>query len=393
MTPFYFFLSLIPFYSWVYIVFFHGRKLFSTELYFWTNKIIFEKFYNNVNTSSKNKVDKICVIIPARNEEDSIGNTLKSIIDQKIDHLEIILIDDNSTDKTTSRAKLKMKKEKFQRFKLLRGKTLPKGWSGKTWALKQGVDYALKRNHKYFLFLDSEIIVKDCIIRDVKNFLENNKLLMVSLMAKLNCSNFWEKLLIPSFIFFFQKLYPFNEVNDHRKKIAAAAGGFIFCESKIFESSNLYDQIKNKVIDDCNLAKLIKKKGRIWLGLTDRVVCQRKYQGLYEIWMMVSRTAFEQLNHSILLLLFSVLGLISIYILPFINLYVFFKQNNFLLALNVMSIFLMTASIIPTINFYKLKFWYYFSLPISGFLYLCMTLSSAYNHFFKNGNNWKGRTY
>ena len=134
-------------------------------------------------------------------------------------------------------------------------------------------------------------------------FSKSENFIMISLMAKLNCNSFWEKMLIPSFIFFFQKLYPFNYVNDKKKNLAAAAGGFIFCKASEFKKENLYNKISNKVIDDCNIAKLLKKNGAIWLGLTNQIKSGRNYKNLNSIWNMVSRTAFEQLNHSLILLL------------------------------------------------------------------------------------------
>ena len=136
------------------------------------------------------------------------------------------------------------------------------------------------------------------------------------------------KLLIPSFIYFFQKLFPFNQVNSKNNKLSAAAGGFILCKSEIFKDINLYEIIKDKIIDDCNLAKLIKKNGKVWLSLTTRVESRRSYQTLSEIWKMVSRTAYEQLNNSILNLILSIFGLFMLYIFPLMSLIFFFKSRN-----------------------------------------------------------------
>ncbi len=213
-------------------------------------------------------------------------------------------------------------------------------------------------------------------------------------MAKLRCDMFWEKLLIPSFIYFFQKIYPFCKVNNHKTKLAAAAGGFILCRSSAFSEVNLYEKIKDKVIDDCNIAKLFKKKGGIWIGLTNKVSSQRNYKNLSEIWNMVARTAFEQLNHSIFLVILSIVGMLIIYIFPYLSLlnqFLNFDKNEFLM--NLITILLMTFSLTPTIKFYKLRFVYFFSLPISGFLYICMTANSALNYILRDGNIWKGRKY
>ena len=213
-------------------------------------------------------------------------------------------------------------------------------------------------------------------------------------MAKLNCSSFWEKLLIPSFIFFFQKLYPFSRVNDSDDSLAAAAGGFILCDAKVFRKTNLYNNIKNKVIDDCNLAKTIKPHGKIWLGLTNKVVSKRTYFKLSEIWKMVSRTAFEQLDHSILNLCFSILGMFIIYLFPLSSIIICLIDNfSFFIFLNFLTLILIISSYIPTVIFYKINFIYFFSLPLSSIFYMMMTINSAFNYYLRKGNIWKGRKY
>ena len=81
------------------------------------------------------------------------------------------------------------------------------------------------------------------------------------------------------FYLFFQKLYPFKESKQSQGKSSRAAGGFIMCKAELFKKQNLYEQIKDKIIDDCNLAKIIKGTGNhIWLGLTNLVESQRSYR-------------------------------------------------------------------------------------------------------------------
>ncbi len=385
-----FFLSILTLTGWIYLVFIHGKpKGYQKNEAFWTNKVIFEHedFCNIKNNFN------LCVIIPARNEENNIPETLKSLINQRIKNIFILIIDDNSSDNTKEKALQTLKNFKDLKFKIIRGKKLPPGWSGKVWALKQGVDFAVTKSFSHFLFIDSDIILHKGIIIDSISYLEEKKLKMFSLMAKLKCKTKWEKLLIPSFIYFFQKLFPFNQVNSKNNKISAAAGGFILCKSEVFKDKNLYAIIKNKIIDDCNLAKLIKEKGKIWLSLTTKVESRRSYQSLSEIWRMVSRTAYEQLNNSILNLILSIFGLFMLYIFPLISLIFFFHLEMLVVYLNLASFLFMTASFIPTINFYKISPAYYISLPFSGLLYTIMTISSAKNYYFNQGNIWKGRRY
>ena len=383
------FFCFAAFCLWIYLLFFNSRKYFSYNEFFWSNKIIFEKLHqknNNVN------LQNICVIIPARNEEKNISETLNSIIQQGLNNIRILIINDNSTDKTHSVASNLLKKKKIK-YQIVKGKKLPNGWSGKVWALKQAVDILKYKKIEYYLFLDSDIILKKGVISETVNFLYKRKLIMVSLMAKLNCSSNWEKLLIPAFIYFFQKIYPFSKVNDPNNSLAAAAGGFILCKSEVFSKENLYDQIKDKVIDDCNIAKKIKEKGNIWLGLTEKVCSRRCYTNLSEIWKMVSRTAYEQLRFSPLYLCLSILGMCIIYLYPLLALFFFEEIQISLFLLNILTIVILVISFRPTVNFYKLPYFYYFSLPIVSLIYMMMTFTSAFNFHFRKGNVWKGRKY
>jgi len=392
---FYFLGSILSLTLWLYLTFCHGKRNILKNLNFWSNRIVFENV--KFNSKNNNVHDKICVIIPARNEEKTIIKTLKSLKVQKINNLEVIVIDDNSTD-NTSKIVNNFKKE-FKKVFLLSGKKLPQGWVGKTWALKQGVDFANHKKYDFYVFIDSDIVLTKNLLIKVSTFMNSSDFEMVSLMAKLNCKTIWEKILIPPFIFFFQKIYPFNLVIDQNSQIAAAAGGFIFCKARIFRDQNLYDLIPNRVIDDCNIAKLIKKKGNIWLGLTNKVQSKRQYNNLKEIWKMVSRTAFEQLNHSVLQLLLSLFGLFLVYVLPYLGLIYSlqsFETNElsiYLFTINMLSISMMIFTFSPTVKFYKLGKFFAFTLPFSAIIYGCMTLSSAINYVFFKGNNWKGRKY
>ena len=362
---------------------------------FWKNKIIFEKKLN----FNKPLVftDSICVMIPARNEEKTILKTLNSIKNQSYKNLQVVVVDDNSSDKT--KKIVNTFKKGFRNLILLKAKQLPSGWVGKTWALKQAVDHANKKFFDYYLFIDSDITFSKNLVKKVIHFSKSENLLMISLMAKLNCNSFWEKMLIPSFIFFFQKLYPFNYVNDKKKNLAAAAGGFIFCKASEFKKENLYNKIRNKVIDDCNIAKLLKKKGAIWLGLKNQIKSGRSYKNLNSIWNMVSRTAFEQLNHSLILLFICILGLTIVYLFPLtiiVIILLFYQldlQHLHLVVVNLTSYILMIRIILPTLKFYGVNKHYALAIPITAILYICMTITSAINYTLFFGNTWKGRKY
>ena len=386
------FLLILSSLIWIYLFIFWGRKIFSTELPFWTNKI----FFRTSRNVSHHPDESIAVIIPARNEQNYIRQTLQSIVKQIGRSSKIILIDDNSNDLTVPKAKALFKQNKMLNFKIIKGKKLPKGWSGKVWALYQGTEYARKRNFEYFLFIDSDIVLGEKTISSMIKKLKNDKLKMISLMARLNCQSIWENTLIPPFIYYFKKIYPFNYVNNEKSNCSAAAGGCILCKSNLFSENNLFEKIKKKVIDDCNLAKLIKKKGRIWLGITTNIISTREYNSLWDIWKMVSRTAYEQLKNSLFFLLLSIFAMFLIYLISPIYLISSLFVDNFTssnFTLSALSTLLMYLSFLPTAKFYNISFSYFIFFPISSFLYLIMTFNSALNYYYSKGNIWKGRKY
>ena len=374
-------------------MFFHGRNLFSKEPFFWSSTIIFENYLNINNLSDK--IQKVSVIIPARNEEKSIEHTLDKLLQQRKYISEIILVNDQSSDKTVYLSEKKFREFRFTNFKIVTIKNLPSKWSGKIWALNQGVNEALKKKeNKYLLFLDADISLDSDVINKLVSICMKKNFSMISIMAKLNCSKKWEYFFIPAFIFFFQKLYPFNLVNKVESKISAAAGGCMLCRSEIFRKSKVFEKIKGKIIDDCNLAKIFKKHGPIWLGLSNKVKSKREYNNFKSISKMVSRCAYEQLNNSIIILFFSVFGMLLIYVIPFLSLFLkplslYFMNFDFSFLL----IFFSIICYFPTIKFYNINPLLSLTLPFVAIFYMIMTLSSASNYYLRKGNEWKGRKY
>ena len=139
---------------------------------------------------------------------------------------------------------------------------------------------------------------------------------MASLMVRLRVDTVWERLLVPAFVFFFGKLYPFRWANDPDNSTAAAAGGCILVQRESLERAGGLRNIRNALIDDCALAKLLKGKAgtRIWLGLSRDVKSIRLYEGLSSIWNMVARTAYAQLKFSPVGLAVAVLGMALVYL-------------------------------------------------------------------------------
>ncbi|MDA0656627.1 MAG: hypothetical protein O2912_09495 [Proteobacteria bacterium] len=213
-------------------------------------------------------------------------------------------------------------------------------------------------------------------------------------MVKLRCKSLWDWLLIPSFVFFFQKLFPFPAVNDPENKTAAAAGGCMLIRSAALEAIGGVTSIKSRIIDDCALGQALKRNGAIWLGLSEATKSIRAYDRFSEIWRMVTRSAFDQLDYSILKLIGTLLGMAVLYLAPPVVMQIALLWDSSLPVLFAGGAWLLMARLMaPTLKLYGLSPVYGFLLPISGTLYGLMILDSARRHWLKKGGAWKGRTY
>ncbi len=384
--------------AWLYLILLRGR--------FWTADQEIDP-----DTEDLAHWPSVVALVPARDEADTIGQTLDSLLMQDYPgEFHVVLIDDHSTDGTAERALAIAKGcEQTERLAVIQAGELPEGWSGKLWALNEGWTEARRRwpDTRYFWLSDA----------DIAHWLQNLRLLvakahrehldLVSVMATLSCHGFWERVLIPPFVYFFQKLYPFRWVNNPDKATAAAAGGCVLVNAKALEEAGGFDAIKGEIIDDCALAARIKEVARshqrgIWLGLGEEVTSVRPYDDLDSIWHMVTRTAYTQLNHSPLYLAATVLGMILIYLVPpFAALFgalggLFSDVENIGAATMIMltgaaTWGLMVMAAAPTLQLYRQPLWVGFLMPLAAMLYTAMTVDSARRYMAGQGGLWKGR--
>ncbi len=351
----------------------------------------------------------VCAVVPARNEAEVLPVSLRSLLTQDYSgSYTAILVDDHSTDGTAKVAcEVAQKLDKTEQLQVLQAEPLPPGWTGKLWALQQGIQHAqtLTPLPDYFLLTDADIDREPQNLRQLVAKAQQENLDLVSLMVKLRCESFWEQFLIPAFVFFFEKLYPFGWVNNPNKRTAAAAGGCILISRAALERMGGIAAIKNALIDDCALAQAVKlgktsqsdsstPQGRIWLGLSDSTRSLREYSTLATIWEMVARTAFTQLNYSLGLLLGTVLAMTLVYIVPPIAAFVGGLTGHWQIAIAGGSTwFLMSYAYLPTIRYYEGSPLWTLSLPAVALLYTLMTLDSALRYWQKRGGAWKGRVY
>jgi hopene-associated glycosyltransferase HpnB len=335
----------------------------------------------------------VTAIIPARNEADVIASCIGSLLRQKYPgRLDIVLVDDESTDGTTGAAYAAAKTAGARdRLTVLHGSPLPAGWAGKVFAMSQGFRYVegAPESTDYVLFTDADISYEapDAVKRLVCGA-ESRGLVLTSLMVKLRCESFAERLLIPAFVFFFDMLYPFAWVGDRKKPTAAAAGGCMLANRAALSKAGGIDSIKDALIDDCALSAVMKRQGPIWLGLTERVASLRPYPSFHDVRRMVVRSAFAELRFSPLRLLGALAGLLVTYVAP--PLLTIFG-NGLAQVLGAAAWLMMAISFQPMLRLYRCSPLWGFALPAIAAVYSGFTLESAIQHWRGRGGAWKGR--
>lgn len=380
-------LALTSLAAWIYLLVFHGR--------FWRCDQVFDPG----RVASPTRWPAVAAIVPARNEEETVDEVVRSLLRQDYPGpLCVTLLDDRSTDATAARTAAAIVRCKAgDRAAVLTGEPLPAGWAGKLWAQQQGIQQALARqpDAEFFFFGDADIVHRPETLRALVAKAETERRDLVSLMVRLSCHSLWERMLIPAFIFFFQKLYPFARANDDGSKMAAAAGGCVLIRRQMLEKIGGLAALRGALIDDCTLAKLVKDAGgRLWIGLTDTSRSLRNYDDLPPIWMMVARSAFTQLRYSTLLLAGTVLGMALVYLLPPLLVIAYpLHQSPEVAAIGLLTLLLMVFAYRPTIAYFALPAAWALTLPASALLYLAMTVDSARRYWFGRGSHWKGRDY
>lgn len=335
---------------------------------------------------------RITAVVPARNEAHGIAACIGSLLRQDYPgNWSVILVDDGSDDGTAGLAHAAAAAvNKAASLQVIEGRPLPAGWTGKLWAVRQGIEAAqnMVPPPDYLLLTDADIVYQPDVLKDLAAQAANEKLVLTSLMVKLRCESPAERGLIPAFIFFFQMLYPFSWVNRRDRATAAAAGGCMLVRADVLRQAGGIEAIRGALIDDCALARILKAHGPIWLGLTERVHSIRPYPDIEEIRRMVARSAYAQLQYSPLLLAGTVLGMALTYLAP--PLMTLFADGNARIF-GLAAWGLMALAFQPTLRLYRLSPLWGLVLPAIATCYMLFTLDSALQFARGKGGQWKGR--
>jgi hopene-associated glycosyltransferase HpnB len=388
---------------WIYLVFFRGA--------FW-RLANFDDDHRAISTVPQ--FPRVCAVVPARNEAATIGVTVAALLQQDYPGtFHVVVVDDHSDDGTANVAKrIAAENGGEGRFAVYSAAPLPQGWTGKLWALNEGVrvvcsqpgqqpqgsaDSALRYRFgakggevaEYLWFTDADVQHAPDTLRRLVARAEDDHLDLASLMVLLRARTFPEKLLIPAFVYFFLQLYPPQWIANPKSRTAGAAGGCLLIRSSALQRIGGPAAIRDALIDDCTLARAVKNAGgRLWMGVTRASASLRGYRSFAEIRDMIARTAFTQLRYSASLLILTIVALFLTYIAPVALL---FAGTPISRILGVLSCVLMAASFLPTVRYYRLSPTWVLPLPLTAVFYAQATLLSAVRFWLGHGGQWKGR--
>jgi hopene-associated glycosyltransferase HpnB len=352
---------------WLYLFFLHGK--------FWESG-------PELPPAIPSAFPDVDIVIPARDEAGTIAPVIASLLAQDYaGKFRVILVDDNSTDNTAALAGV------HEKLTIITGSPKPPGWSGKLWALAQGVEASTA---EILLFADADITHAPRHLSTLVARLLHPRVDMVSEMVRLNCTSWPERFLIPAFVYFFQMLYPFSKVNDPFSAAAAAAGGTVLLRRAALHRIGGLEKIKTALIDDVSLATELKKYGPIFLGHSGLATSIRPYPELADIWNMITRTAFTQLKYSGFILAGTIIGLALVWLAAPYEI-LFGHGWHFLFGLAAFA--LAVISYFPTLARYRQSKFLAFALPLIALFYMAATIASAWHHWHGTGAKWKSRDY
>jgi len=380
VTSFAFLLAALSLCVWIVLTFFRGG--------FWQIRLFDD---DAIAHPAPAAWPRVVAVLPARDEAETIGRAMESLAQQEYaGEFRIVVVDDHSEDGTGELAsKAAESAGAGERVTVLAAAPLQPGWTGKLWALQQGVERAAELAPEYLWLTDADIVHTPDTLSRLVSRAEIERLDLTSLMVLLQAKSFPEKLLIPPFLYFFLKLYPPAWIASRKSRTAGAAGGCVLLRSSALGRIGGIASIRQEVIDDCALARAVKRSGgRLWMGLTRKSVSLRSYETFGEIRDLIARTAYTQLHYSALLLLGTVIGMLLTYIVPVV---LAFHGQPLVWRVSLAAWVLMTITYLPTVRFYGGSPLWAPLLPLSAAFYSCATVLSAVRYWLGRGGQWKGR--
>ena len=237
----------------------------------------------------------ISVLIPARNEEAYLAECLGSVCSQDYPRLEILLINDRSTDRTAEIAQEFADRD--PRVRVISNDHLLPGWTGKTFVLHQGVAHA---SGEWLWFLDADTVHAPSFLSVMLEHARSQSAALISLLPELKCETFWEQVVQPLGAIVLMQSFPLDRVNNDRSKLAFANGQSILITREAYDAAGGHAAVRDRFVEDIGLATKVKGLGYpIRTVLVRRLVTCRMYASLDQLIKGWSRILYDALGRNV----------------------------------------------------------------------------------------------
>ncbi len=337
-------------------------------------------------------IPKISILIPARNEESHITSTLESILKESYANYEILVLDDQSSDKTAEI--VKHFASRYPNIRYLKGKALPPGWTGKNFACHQLAEEA---QGDYFLFTDADTDFQPGLLEKSLKCCLSKKTDLLTGFPRLWSPSFWGRLIVPNVYFIFLGFLPLRHLSNNRFPIISMGSGvFLFFKKESYLKAGGHSSIKSLINEDMALALNIKKAGlRLDCIDVSKYVASKMYDNFGEIWHGYSKNLFKALLSNYFLWAGFLIGYFLLFVMPFYFIFhfLFIAPNHaafLLVMIQVLLILLFRSLIAVKFKQSGLSIWLH---PLSISLMLLIGLRSGLLGIKPRGYQWKGRRY
>ncbi len=329
---------------------------------------------------------EVAVVVPARNEASLLPRTLPRLLKQARWYRRLVFVDDRSTDHTASSARLLATGSEADALLHVERITEPEPeWTAKTYAMQRGYETAVRDWHgdptrQWILFTEADILHPTFSIGRLVSKAGSENIDLLSVMVKLRARTFWEWLLIPPFVYFFQLLYPFQRVSAPGRGRAAAAGALILVRRSALEDAGGLEPLRARAVEDVALAQAVKSSGgKCWLGLDPDIRSLRTHDSYGEVREMVVRSAFERLGCHYVLVPIVWLALACLYVAPpLLAIYGALRLDPVIGVLGGLAWLIGTANYLPVVQYLGVPSGLSLTLPVAALIYAVMSTASAW---------------
>lgn len=345
----------------------------------------------------------VAVIVPARNEARNIGRCVRSLLAQRHQALDVIVVDDHSTDETAAIvAGLQADHPRGSQLHLLRAPDLPPGWFGKPHAAWTGAQHPVARAADWLLFVDADTWSEPLLVNSLVAFAHENKIDLLSIFTRQVLETVWERLIMPHIFYVIAVGFEWRRVNDPADPLAIANGQCILIRRTVYDAVGGHMTVRDAIAEDQQLAEVVKRAGyRLFLADGRRLMRTRMYTSLSEIWEGWTKNAYLGLGERAYILGLAALGAVAAGIAPFVLALSALRRlirrpglGNALAALETLgALGLILRNRWIAMRELDVPRWYTFTLPVGALLNLAIAFGSWWRVASGKGVTWKGRRY